>query len=87
MHPHAKCADCEFQCSDGDDLKSGFKECWQTAFGWTEADFNDPNILEIWNFRRKPQLLEELRPKIKDLTIEDFDPTPDGRPGISSKER
>ena len=87
MHPHAKCAGCEFQCSDGDDLKSGFKECWTSAFGWTDADFHDPNILEIWNFRRKPQLLEELRPKIKDLTIEDFDPTPDGRPGISGKER
>lgn len=85
-----KCAKCEFTCSVEDEsngLKNGFKECWKFALGWTDKDFKDPNILEVWNYGRKDELIAEGRIKLIDLVEEDFEPFPDNNPGISAKER
>ena len=90
IHPHKGCNNCEFKCSEEDEekgLKSGFKECWSNAFGWGESDFHDATILEIWSFRKKDKLIEDLRPKINDLEEDDISPSPDGKPGLSTKER
>src|SRR5690606_17095062 len=46
-----------------------------------------PNVLEVWSFSRKNQLIADGRIKLTDLTIEDFEPDTDGKPGISAKER
>lgn len=86
----AHCAGCEFQCSSEDEdqgYKSGFKECWKEALGWDDSDFKEPNILEIWSFTGKQKLIEAERIKISDLSIDDFEPDTDGKPGISAKER
>ncbi|MBU1245348.1 DUF2779 domain-containing protein [Myxococcota bacterium] len=86
----SKCAGCEFDCSADDEAegnKSGFKECWKRILQWDDSDFNEPNVLEIWNERRKDKLIEEGKIKFSDLTIEDFSPEGDGKPGISAKER
>ncbi len=84
------CAGCEFQCSKEDEVqgyKSGFKECWKETLSWDDADFEEPNVLEIWSFTGKQKLIEAERIKLSDLTIDDFEPDTDGKPGISAKER
>lgn len=53
------CARCEFQAEPGDALRSGFHECWKDANGWTDADFADGTVLDIWNFRGKGKLIEQ----------------------------
>jgi Domain of unknown function(DUF2779) len=85
-----KCAACEFQCSKEEEAsgsRNGFKECWKTNLRWVDADFDEPNVLEIWAARNKDLLIEEGKMKFADLSIEDFPPDPDGKPGISAKER
>lgn len=84
------CGDCEFQCSleeEAEGFKNGFKECWKTELGWGDKDFFDPNVLDVWSFGRKNDLLAEGRIKMTDLVEADFEPAPDNKPGISAKER
>lgn len=86
----AKCGKCEFQCSSEDEAngsKSGFKECWSSVLQWKEKDFEDSNVLEIWNFRRKEKLIQEGKVKFSDLTEDDVSPKDDKKSGISSSER
>jgi hypothetical protein len=86
----SKCAKCEFKCSVEDETnnyKSGFKECWKGALGWTDSDFNDENILSVWNFRKKDHYISDGKIKLTDLTEEDISPRDDGKPGISASER
>lgn len=52
------CKACEFK-SEEDKLKSGFKECFAKQHGWTESDFNKPNIFDIYDFRRGKKIFEE----------------------------
>ncbi|MEE4197344.1 MAG: DUF2779 domain-containing protein [Bacteroidales bacterium] len=52
------CKNCEFKSSD-DTLKSGFKECFKKQFNWSEYDFNKPNILDIYDFRKGHKLFAE----------------------------
>ena len=84
------CGGCEFTCSKEDEAKgyrSGFKECWKNALGWEDADFDEPNVLEIWSFSRKNQFIAGGKIKLKDLSEDDLEPDTDGKPGISAKER
>jgi hypothetical protein len=37
--PGAKCSSCEFKAPSGDELQSGFHECWSQAYGFTAQDF------------------------------------------------
>ncbi|ATH07091.1 hypothetical protein BIY24_03805 [Halobacteriovorax marinus] len=86
----AHCGSCEFQCSIEEEekgYKNGFKECWKEVLEWDDSDFNEPNILEIWSSRRKDKFIEEGKLKLTDLVEDDVEPAPDGRGGISSKER
>ncbi|MBK24689.1 MAG: hypothetical protein CME70_11895 [Halobacteriovorax sp.] len=84
------CAKCEFNCSAEDEeqgFKNGFKECWKQSLGWSDEDFEESNVLEVWSFGRKSQLIAEDRIKFSDLVEADFEPVTDGKPGISAKER
>jgi hypothetical protein len=84
------CGGCEFQCSPEDEargFKNGFKECWKVELGWDDEDFNEPNVLEVWSYRGKDNLIEEGRVKMSDLIEDDFDPKSDKKPGISASER
>ena len=87
----SKCSNCEFYTTgsdEGEGLKSGKKECWrQQLRGWEEKDFENPTVLDVWNFRKKDQLIETGRIKMSDITREDVTPCPDNKPGISSSER
>jgi Domain of unknown function(DUF2779) len=55
----AQCAKCEFRADAGQlPLKSGFHECWRQAKGWTDAQIDEGTVLDIWNFKRKQELLD-----------------------------
>jgi hypothetical protein len=82
------CKDCEF-CSDLDneELKSGKKECWSKALRWTEDDFKCPTIFDVWDFRKKAELIDSGIIKISDIIEENISPEGDNKPGISKTER
>jgi hypothetical protein len=74
----AHCRACEFKGELGANKRSGFHECWKLANNWTDADFADGTVLDIWNFRGKDKLIQQGLLKIKqvtdaDLGITDFD--------------
>ncbi len=53
-------------------LKSGFNECWKECFNLGDDDLKKPTILDIWNFRRKNELLSEGRIRITDVEETDI---------------
>ncbi len=84
------CAKCEFYTTDQDEqagLRSGRKECWREQLGWSDRDFSCQTVLDVWNFRKKDQLIQAGRVKMSDLTMEDISPKPDDRPGLSASQR
>ncbi len=90
--PSSICGSCEFHHGENDtDLKSGFRECWSQAFGWQDSDFADPTVLELWDFRRKDELISAGKVKMAQVTLEDIAPKtkPKGepKPGFSTTER
>jgi hypothetical protein len=88
--PSAVCAGCEFRATPEEEtngLKSGFKECWKQTLEWSDEDFNTPNVLNIWNYRRKSELISENRIRMADVTWDDIEPKTDSKPGLSTSER
>ena len=88
--PATVCAGCEFRATPGDEasgLKSGFKECWKQTLKWADRDFETPNVLNIWNYRRKHELMEQNRIAMAEVVKEDIKPKTDNKPGLSPSER
>ena len=85
------CKTCEFTCNSehNENSKSGFKECWKKSLQWSNKDFNEPNILDIWNlhYRTRDKLFDEGKIKTSDLTIEDINIKESDKPGLSQSER
>lgn len=62
MPIHKDCGNCEFRASREDEQAgriSGFKECWSSQLAWTDQDFEKPSIFDIWDFRRKPDMIDQ----------------------------
>jgi hypothetical protein len=81
------CKKCEFRIdpkSIDPSLKSGFNECWSEVCSLKE---DEVTILEVWDFRKADSLIRDGIYKIKQLTQEDIDPKPDGKPGMSPSQR
>ena len=90
MPPSSACANCEFKANEQEKkagLKSGFHECWKENLQWTDNDFLEGTVLDIWNFRKKEQLIREGRIKLSQVSEEDILPKSDNKPGISASER
>jgi len=90
MPPSGRCANCEYKATDQErkeGLKSGFHECWKENLHWTDDDFKEGTVLEIWNFRSKEKLINEGRIKLSQISEEDISPKSDSKPGISKSER
>lgn len=86
----AHCKKCEFTCSveaEESGLKNGFKECWRQAQKWTDADFQQANIFELWNFRSTQKLIDADKLKFTDLDEDDLKIKEDAKPGLSSTQR
>lgn len=82
------CKACEFTCTN-DQLKNGFKKCWGETLQWSNKDFNESNILDIWNlnYRTRDKLFEQRKIKSSDITIDDINIKENDRPGLSQSER
>ncbi|MGB3725559.1 MAG: DUF2779 domain-containing protein [Glaciecola sp.] len=87
----AKCKSCEFKCTNAiqsDDKKSGFKECWSEQLKWSEKDFSEPTVLDIWNFRKSDKLIAQNRIKLTDINLHDIGASTASKTSIlTSKER
>jgi len=69
----AQCAACEFRAHPTNaGLRSGFRECWAAAAGWSEQDFAEDNVLDLWKFRGKQALIERRVLKLRDVTKADL---------------
>lgn len=55
--PGKHCGKCEFKTRPGDGLLSGFEECWHQAYSLTPSQLPEGTVLDIYNFRRKDQLI------------------------------
>lgn len=64
------CGQCEFKNND-DFSKSGFHECWKEANRWTDQDFKNHTVLDLWNSRRKQHFIESGRLKLTELNPSD----------------
>ena len=70
------CGGCQFKSKPEDELKSGFHECWKQANNWQDKDFEGGTVLDVWNFRKKQQLIDQGIYKISQMSrhdIGDFD--------------
>jgi hypothetical protein len=68
-----QCAKCEFRNDGHPEMKSGLYECWQIAndkkkIQWSEKDFQDGTVLDIWNYRGKDGLIKDGILKMGDVT-------------------
>lgn len=86
-----KCKGCEFKADANDEttaLKNGFEECWKTSAGLKDADFKKDFIFDIWNYRKKEQLIVEGQYFMNQISEEDIGPKPnDKNGGLSISER
>lgn len=70
------CGKCTFRTTPAEALKgkrSGFKECWKEALAFSDADFDRPSVMEIWNFQKKQEFLRHKKFFMRDLEEIDFD--------------
>lgn len=84
------CRECEFRATEQElrqGIKCGVRECWKKKLVWSDADFEDPTVLDIWNYRRKDALIAQGRVKLLDVLPSDIDVKPDEKPGLSPSER
>lgn len=68
----SQCAHCEFRSELGGEQRSGFHECWKLVNNWSDGDFEDGIVLDIWNFRGKDKLIKAGKLKLKQVTEEDI---------------
>lgn len=69
------CKKCEFKATTEqlqNGFKSGFNYCFSKQFGWSEKDFDKPNILDIWNFKAADKLFENQKYFLSDLEKDDL---------------
>ncbi len=85
--PGGQCGSCEFKTSSPtDSLKSGFKECWAEAYHFTEDDFKQGTVLDVFRFRGKDKLIADGRVRISSITPEDITEKNEGE-HLSTSER
>ena len=83
----AQCAKCEFRADPPESGKSsGLHECWGEAVGFTEADFGQGTVLDLWNFRRKKDLIERKVLRLGDVTRDNLN-YKEGDDGLSHSQR
>ena len=79
------CAMCEFR-TPSPDPRSGFHTCWKKVQHWTDADFAGGTVLDLWNFRRKDELIRSGILKLSQVRKDSLD-VKKGVSGLSRSER
>lgn len=85
-----KCKKCEFTCEPEElasGLKSGFRECWRSMAEFADEDFDEPSVLDIWDFRKKDQVIGEGKYFMKDIEDSDIGDTIPKKSGMTRTER
>ncbi|HBD7093960.1 TPA: DUF2779 domain-containing protein [Legionella pneumophila] len=88
--PKKECANCQFKTQPHDETKaqlSGFRECWREALGYSDKDFLDPTVLDLWNFRNREKCLQNGLIKLRDFDEDDLSVKDDDKPGLSTSQR
>ncbi len=83
------CAKCPFVTNKQEPIPkmiSGFHECWKNELGWSDSDFEEPTILNLWNFRKKDLFIQDRKIKFSQIVKEDINPT-SADYGLSTTER
>lgn len=73
--PSPACSDCQFKTLSWPkpgEPRSGFHECWSHAFGWSEEDFAQGSVLDIWAYTGKAKLMAQGVLKLSQVTEEDI---------------
>ena len=85
------CKTCEFKSEIGSSLKSGFHECWKESLNWTDKDFEDGSVLDLFKLtsKTKDKFINQGIYKLKQLARDDlseFDELPNEK-GLSILQR
>ncbi len=89
----AYCKTCEFRATPEQEalgLKNGYKECWKSVKGFTEEDFLKPSILNLWDFRKKNDCLDNnifFQSQLSRVDLEGQKPKVNTEPGLSRVDR
>ncbi len=78
--PGRKCKDCEYHIKPADlspGQCNGYRECWNEALGWDEAQFAKPHIFDIWDYRKIEKDIAEGIYLMEDLRLEEQFMKPD----------
>lgn len=79
----AHCAKCEFRAGPPETgMRNGLHECWRDAVGFTEADFAQGTVLDLWNFCGKQALIEQRVLRLADVPLDALG-DPGGADGLS----
>ncbi|MDY0130310.1 MAG: DUF2779 domain-containing protein, partial [Methanosarcina vacuolata] len=90
------CKTCEFKASEEEmqaGLKSGYQECFNKHLNWTDKDFNEATIFELWDNRNIKKHIEKGLIKLSELERNDIEPAKnlnkkcEERNGLSKIER
>lgn len=88
-----KCFGCQFCASEGSEMKDGYKECWKRAANFTEADFDESLVKDLWggggNTRLRGNIINAGIYKQKDITTNEIPShnDKDTKPGLDGNER
>lgn len=88
-----KCFGCQFCASNGSEMKDGYKECWKRAAKFTETDFDEPLVKDLWggggNTKLRGNLINAGIYKLKDITTNEIPAhnDKDTKPGLDGNER
>jgi len=69
------CKGCQFQAIAEEvaaGKKDGFRACWREAAGFQEADFNQPQTLDVWNWRGREAKIQAGQYFQRDARKPDF---------------
>jgi len=70
---NVKCKNCEFYSIYGDNLKSGYVECWTNQLNLSKKTIeNEPKVYEVGNFKTASKMIESGKYLMKDITEDDI---------------
>jgi len=86
----SKCFKCQFQSNGSDGKEDGYKECWGEVAKFTDKDFNEPLVKDLWKQHIKcDEWVKKGVYKMADITEEQLERHADKKsgPGLDHKER
>ena len=85
----AKCFKCPFFSNEKTPGKQdGKRKCWTEEAGYTDDDFNKPQVADLWGAHiQRDKFIEDKKYKLEDLSTEDFKPFTKSGPGLHHIER